>query len=371
MGQFINTYHTLTLEGITRSGEILRDYCSAQLSDKGIADWEIAIYQFCLDWLSSDDTIVAQTSGSTGTPKEIQIQKKHMVASAEKTIAYFNLEPGDTASLPLSANYIAGKMMLVRAFVGRLNIIGMAPCSNPIAELKQHVNFAPLVPMQVINALQTVKGEWPVDTIIIGGGAISDIYKEQLRLKQTAFYETYGMTETVSHIALKNISESSFLALKGVSFSSDERECLCIDAPDVVSEKIVTNDIVQLNSQTSFSFIGRYDNVINTGGIKLVPEKLEAKIVAHLKTPFVISSLPNDLLGEELVLVYTDPTLTKAKLSDIFRNTKLTKYEMPRKAILLSQLPLTETEKVKRACLKGLIAKADAQCIMKKIIFKP
>ena len=352
MGNVTLTYNQLTLHGISRQGKELEAFCVEELNKTETPDWLRDIYRFILNWLSDEDYIVAHTSGSTGKPKPIKLQKKHMVASAKKTVEYFNLDYRKKALLCLSANYIAGKMMLVRAFVGGFNLILAEPSGNPLKEVSQTIDFAAMVPLQVFNS----KGELgKVKEVIIGGGAVSDELKQQLLGLPTQFYETYGMTETVSHVAIRKIEKDNFCfkAMPNVEFRQDERACLVILAPDICHGKIITNDIVSLKSKCEFLFLGRYDNVINTGGVKIIPEEVERKLSKVIQVPFIISSLPDEKLGEKVVLV-----LKLGKETPGIDFSGLNKFETPKRIISIPEFPKTTTGKIQRNRIKELIEKA-------------
>ncbi len=353
MGEFVNSYRTLTVNGQSYSDETLKNFCNQNLEGK-TDDWEKSFYQFVLEWLNSEDEVSAHTSGSTGTPKAVRLKKKHMVASAQTTLDFFDLKEGMSALLPLSCDYIAGKMMVVRALVGGLNLILVQPDGNPLLNLKQKVNFAPLVPLQVINALETLT-EWPVDTVIIGGGALDESCKLQLQKIKPSFYETYGMTETVSHVAIRKVGDDCFRAVKGVMFSLDGRDCLVIDAPNVVEDKVVTNDLVELHDTGTFSFLGRYDHIINSGGLKIVPEQIEKKLTGVIEQDFIITAMPDKKLGECLVLVVETIDVRVDYLTVIKKQKLLPKYEIPKKVFYVPQFPRTDSNKIKRMEIKQML----------------
>ncbi|MCW3788585.1 AMP-binding protein [Plebeiibacterium sediminum] len=348
-------YNSITLNGAYLDGPQLVDYCKNELASKKTPDWLVDIYRFLLEWTNDSEEIKAHTSGSTGEPKLILLKKKHMIASAIKTNSFLNLSKEKSALLCLSANYIAGKMMIVRALVSGFNLITIQPSGNPLENLNHSIDFTAMVPLQVSNCIgEVLKGE-KVKQIIIGGGAISKTLVAKLRNSQTVCYETYGMTETVSHVAIKKVGDEVFEAMPGVAFSLDDRNCLVIEANDIADSVIVTNDIVNLISDQKFIWLGRFDNIINTGGIKVVPEEIEAKLTNRIPGQFYISSIPDVKLGEKLVLVVeennviNDISQIKALISH------LSNYEQPKQVCIVQKFPLTETDKIKRADLKQLI----------------
>lgn len=350
MGQnIINQFQRISLNGVVREGEQLKHFCLQELDQA--PEWLVHIYRFILEWLSPEDTVVAYTSGSTGTPKKVNLQKKHMIASARKTINYFGLTADHAVLLCLSANYIAGKMMLVRAFVGGFNLLCVEPSGTPLKLLSTPVDFVAMVSLQVFNSLNDFNGD--IKDVIIGGGAVSSALKTQLLGLPTRFYETYGMTETVSHVAIRKIGEkeSFFRAMSNVVFEQDERSCLKIIAPDICPENIITNDIVELIGKKEFKFVGRYDNIINSGGVKIIPEEVEKKLAKVLDVPFLISSMSHEKLGEQVVLVVEEGQ----DLSFPDFSLYLLKYQIPKKIVFIPKLPITNTGKVQRKVLKSIV----------------
>ncbi|MGV6829259.1 MAG: AMP-binding protein [Flavobacteriales bacterium] len=311
-------------------------------------DYEVAIGNFLEQWLNFEPTIKVKTSGSTGNPKEILLLKTQMIASAKATGNYFQLPESTKALLCLSANYIAGKMMLVRALVLGWDLHVVAPVKDALTQYDNSYDFVAMVPYQVhysIAALHKVK------KIIVGGGAISAELYNQLQQIPTKVFATYGMTETSTHIAVKRINgnqKSEFYeALPNVTFSIDSRNCLVIEAPYLFQNKIITNDVVQLVSSQIFKFLGRIDHVINSGGVKIIPEEVEKKIATFLKLPFIIAALNDDVLGEKVILIIENKDKVNIpNLSNAF--LQLTKYQIPKKIYTFSEFPYTETGKIKR-----------------------
>ncbi len=356
MGKFaMKNYDSITLNGVCHKGSKLVEFCNKEIENDSTPDWLVDIYRFILEWNNGSEHIEANTSGSTGEPKLIHLKKKHMIASALQTNSYFNLHKEKSALLCLSANYIAGKMMIVRAIVGEFNLITKQPSSNPLADLHRKIDFVALVPMQLSNCLNEIVQGDRVNNVIIGGGAISKTLVSAFRDSKTACYETYGMTETVSHVAIRKLGDEVFKAMPGVSFSLDKRECLVINANDITDSVIVTNDIVKLVSNQEFVWLGRFDNIINTGGIKVVPEEIEAKLANRIPGRFYISSVSDVKLGEKIVLVVEENN----PISDIVQIksliSQLAKYEQPRQLCVVEKFPITDTDKIKRKDLKLLI----------------
>lgn len=303
---------------------------------------EIDLGVFLLDWLDDKETIELTTSGTTGAPKVITIKKQSMVHSAIATGNFFNLHPQDKALLCLPARYIAGKMMIVRAMMLGLELDIMVPSSH-LDDLLPHkaYDFVAIVPLQAENSLDKLH---QFKKIIIGGAKVSDDLASKLKNIKSDIYETYGMTETITHIAAKKIGEAYFNVLEHVSISNDERNCLVIDAQSVSDEKVITNDIVEILNEKQFKWIGRYDNVINSGGIKLFPEQIEAKLTSKIGNRFFITSLPDDILGSKVVLIIEG----SEQVIDTTIFNSLDKFEKPKEILFVSEFVETETKKINR-----------------------
>ena len=313
--------------------------------------------KFLEEWLSFDSTVTVKTSGSTGVPKEIQLDKQKMVNSALATGGYFKAGVGTRALLCLSSDYIAGKMMLVRAMVLGWDIHVVAPQKDALTEYDNPYDFVAMVPLQLQHSIDSLD---KVKRLIVGGGAISRELEQQLQNKKTEVFATYGMTETITHVAVRRINgfakTNVFSALPNVKFSTDARGCLVIDAPKVSDSTVVTNDLVKLHSPISFEWLGRFDNVINSGGVKIKPETVEAKLSVYIKVPFIITSEEDSELGERVILVLErSGNDSPPDYSEAF--SVLDAYERPKKVYSVSQFPYTETGKIKRSDLLQILKK--------------
>lgn len=310
--------------------------------------FERVIGNFISDWLDSNDYVLSKTSGSTGKPKTIKIKKQAMVNSAIATGDYFRLKPSDKALLCLPAQAISGRMMLVRAMILGLELDAIKPSKTLSIDQEKRYTFTAFTPMQLANNLDKIIN---IKTIIVGGAPVSYSLMENIKDSKVQIFETYGMTETVSHIAVKKLNgfkaskaDSVFKVLPGINISKDDRDCLVIDAPNITSEKVVTNDIVRLTGEGSFEWLGRLDNVINSGGVKLFPEIIETKLQAHISERFFISSLPDDELGEKLVLV------VEGQGKDFDRSIfkALDRFEVPKDVRFVENLIETHSGKIAR-----------------------
>ncbi len=314
--------------------------------EKG-ADFEKQIGHFLNEWFDDSDHITAQSSGTTGIPKTIQISKQAMVESARATGVFFSLKPGNTALLCLSTQYIAGKMMLVRALVLGLKIDCIPPSSNPLETIEKNYDFAAMVPMQAQNSIAKLNS---IKTLIIGGTRINPGLQNSLLKLKTAVFETFGMTETITHFAARRIGEEAFSLLPNIEISKDERDCLVIHAPRISDKNIVTNDLVSIFSETQFVYLGRIDSVVNSGGVKLFPEQIENKLATEIPSRFFVIGVPDPTLGEKLILVVEGEKFDIQET--IFQS--LNAFEKPKEIHFVFQFIETETGKINRN--KTLIA---------------
>ena len=306
---------------------------------------------FLKEWHNDSPTVLVHTSGSTGKPKPMLIEKRRMEASARITCGFLGLKAGDSALLCMSLDYIAGKMMVVRAQTCGLRLITVAPSGHPLETVAEPVDFAAMVPMQVYNSLQVPEERERLKAIkhlIIGGGAIDESMAQELKTFPNAVWSTYGMTETLSHIALRRLSGPKtsewYVPFEGVSLSSTDEGCLVIDAPAVHDGPLVTNDIVEL-SDKGFRILGRKDNVICSGGIKIQMEEVERLLRPYLTVPFMISKRPDEKFGEQVVLLTESMDIEGVK--SVCQRV-LPKYWQPRRYLHVDALPMTETGKPAR-----------------------
>ena len=315
-----------------------------------IDDYEIRA--FLEEWGNNELYIPVKTSGSTGKPKLIHLRKSDMIASAKLTGEYFNLKNGQTVLLCLPVKYIAGKMMVVRALVLGLNLVSVEPSSNPILNRFQSIKFAAMTPMQVSTILNKSPDKLNlIEQLIIGGAPVDSLLESKLQEVKTHCFSTYGMTESVTHIAVKILNGENkskyFKALPNITFHLNQYDCLVINAPHLSSSIITTSDIIKIIDKQSFKWVGRLDNAINSGGIKLHPEELETKISGLFhNTRFFFSSLPDELFGERLVLVIESQNNIHDLESSLGRILDL--FEMPKTIFYTDCFLETKTRKVDR-----------------------
>lgn len=335
-------------------------------------EFENKVKKFSEEWFSDSEMVKVQTSGSTGTPKVFEIEKKKMLHSAKMTCDFLSLKTGDKALICLPIEYISGKMMVVRSIERNLQLIVENPSLKPLENVSDTIDFCAMTPLQVENSLDKIH---LIKNLIIGGAAVSESLKEKITqtLKhnnaQTKIYETYGMSETLSHIALKEIypySDEYFTAFKNVEISLDERGCLKIFAPKLNAEVLQTNDLVEFThfddtqcNNRKFKFLGRIDNVINSGGAKIFPEQLEALLKKEISNELVFLGLKDEFLGEKLVLVIENSRFKIQDLENIkyyISNIKFEKaFHKPKEIIFVDEIPRTPNEKVNRLELKKMI----------------
>lgn len=304
-------------------------------------DYEKPLGIFILDWFDPKPYLEMNTSGSTGVPKIIRVEKQAMVNSALATGDFFGLEPGKKVLHCLPTNYVAGKMMFVRGFILGLDMEFVAPSSHPMQDLDGNFDFCGMVPLQAKNSLSELHR---IKKLIVGGVKVHKSLENELEKLPVEIYETYGMTETITHIAAKRVGEAAFTVLPNVKISQDANHCLVIDAKNISSEKISTNDIVELVSETQFIFKGRFDNVINSGGIKLMPEQIEEKLSSLIPRRYFVFGQADDTLGEKLVLyVEGNPMPIEDSIFDV-----LDRYERPKDIQFIPEFKQTNTGKIIR-----------------------
>lgn len=319
----------------------------------------LSLNDFFTDWHSETPTLMVHTSGSTGRPKPLQVEKSKMLASARMTCDFLGLKPGDTALLCMSLDYIAGKMMVVRSLERRLQLLTVTPDGHPMATFRQKYPLAPvptfvaMVPMQVYNTLQMPQERellMQVRHLIIGGGAIDDSLERALKEFPHAVWSTYGMTETLSHIALRRLSgteaDTWYRPFKGVEVSLAADGCLVIDAPLVHDGALKTNDRACIDPQKGFRILGRKDNVIDSGGIKIQIEEVEQALQQCLQAPYMVTRRPDAKFGEIVVLLTEQTDLSQVAKAC---TAVLPRYWRPRLYLHVDHIPLTATGKPARA----------------------
>ncbi|SHF58049.1 O-succinylbenzoic acid--CoA ligase [Mariniphaga anaerophila] len=312
---------------------------------------------FLKTWYAPEDFVEVKTSGSTGIPKVIRLKKEFVAASAQRTIRFFHLKEGHRILHCLPLKYIAGKLMVVRALLGNLDLCMVEPTTDFAFLQNNKFRFAAMVPNQVSKILNTEPGEnsWirNIEQLLIGGSSVPQQVEKQLQNVSAACYSSYAMTETATHIALRKINgpdaDSFYHCLNDINVQISAKECLRISMPGLSTQYIETTDLAEVKDEKTFRILGRSDNVIISGGIKFSPEELEKKLEPFIKQPFLVSSKPHNSLGQQLVLVIEgteDKTLVE-QLMCICRQ-ELEKYEQPRQIVFIAEIPRTPTGKISR-----------------------
>ncbi|MDD7596373.1 MAG: AMP-binding protein [Prevotella sp.] len=342
--------------------------------------------EFISEWNNDAQTIHVQTSGSTGAPKKMNVRKDRMIESAKMTCDFLGLQPGDTALLCMNLDYIGAKMMVVRSLVRQLRLIQVAPSGHPLATVDVPITFAAMVPLQVFNSLQVPEEREKLRQIkhlIIGGGTVDDVLAAQLHDFPHAVWSTYGMTETLSHIALRRLnghqSSSWYTPLQGIKVTTNADECLVIDAPKLCDTPIVTNDIAEIRTTSTsegqnalaFRLIGRRDNVINSGGVKIQMEELERLMRPFLTMPYMVTKRKSEKFGEIVVLMVEreddgeGATFEEKSELPILQaihkllHRALPRYWEPRLYLSVDRIPMTETGKPNRALAQRMAENPD------------
>ena len=382
---------------------------------------KMTLQEFYSEWNSAEDSLLVHTSGSTGAPKPMMVEKQRMLNSARRTCDFLSLKRGDTAFLCMPLDFIAGKMVVVRTIERNMKLITVPPSNHPFRTLIENcrkkgenaeemvIDFAAMVPSQVFCSLSVPEERKMLERVkhlIIGGGAIDPELSDALQNLPNNVWSTYGMTETLSHIALRRVNgreasewyepfDSVNISLLPDENSKEGRGLLVIDAPEVSVSRLVTNDICELHADgRRFRILGRKDNVICSGGIKLQIEEIEAALHPFLNFPFCISRRHDRKFGEVAVLllapkgsesdialvgpesktvpecsgsnVALEGSESKAALSLHQKESILSllssafqtlpKYSVPKDIVFVPEIPLTATGKINRMACESLAA---------------
>lgn len=375
-------HHLYTAEQMSPSVQGERSWLQEHFTSVyGAESFELKLADFLAEWFNGSPLVNVMTSGSTGSPKRMQVSKEKMLNSARMTVEFLKLKSRDTAYLCMPLQYIAGKMMVVRALQAGLDLIVREPCGRPLLPLLEDNESAPvfaaMIPMQVYNTLQASKdaidsnkGEnaaslaqqeermlKDIKQLIIGGGAIDDNLGQSLLSFPHAVWSTYGMTETLSHIALRRLSGAAaslwYTPFAHVDLSLSQDQTLVIDAPLVADEQLITNDIVAFNELKQFRILGRKDNTINTGGVKVQIEEVENCLRPHLAVPFMITSCSDAKFGQIVVMLLE--TEQESVVKEAYQALEhLPPFWRAKLIFSVPALPLTGTGKPDRASAKRL-----------------
>ena len=360
MYQFDIDKQTITIEGKTYNSASFQNGNTLDFVSK--SDFHCQLFLFLKEWFSDSPTLIVKTSGSTGTPKEMVVEKERMMQSANLTCSFLQLQKEDTALLCMPLEYIAGKMMVVRSLIAGLNLYTVKPSGNPLKELDIVFDFAAMIPLQVYNTLRSDVGILRLEQIknlIIGGGSIDKELEEKLKDFPNPIYSTYGMTETLSHIALRQIngknSSLNYRTFNSVEVCLSEEKTLIINAPLVNKDTLYTNDVAEIYCDGTFRIIGRKDNIINSGGVKIQIEEIESLLKPYIKNDFAITSLPDSKFGEIIVL------LIQEHINLLEISNHLPHYYIPKKVFVVKEIPITKTGKKNRIEIKKLALKVNSK----------
>lgn len=345
----------LLLEGKAYTSEDIARLVAEGADSHPAAMWDL--YLFLNEWFSDAPVITVHTSGSTGTPKELVVRKEQMMQSARLTCEFLNLQAGDTALLCMNLRYIGAMMVVVRSLVAGLNLTVRPASGHPLADMAGPLKFAAMVPLQVYNTLHTPAEKEQLrqtEILIIGGGAVDEALAAEIKSLPIAVYSTYGMTETLSHIALRRLNGDSasdrYYPFPSVGLSLSSESTLIIKAPLVCDDVLHTNDIARIYPDGSFIILGRKDNVINSGGIKIQAEEVEKRLRPLIPVPFVITSVPDRRLGQAVTLLL-EGQWDMEELKNKIRAT-LPPYHRPKYIRMVESIPQTGNGKISRAgCL--------------------
>jgi len=342
----------------------IADIQSVEISTLSFSPYLQQTMAFCKEWLSGKEKFIVNTSGSTGTPKPIEISRTQMLESVRLTQVAFGLKGGEKALVCLHTDYIAGKMMLIRGLELGWQMLLQEPSSNPLEKITEPFDFVAFVPLQLQTILEKIPEKIQLlnqfKTIILGGAGISASLESLIQNLQVPVYHTYAMTETITHIATRLLNTEQkqpyFKVIEGVKIRLDERDCLCITSPTTNFEEITTNDIAEIIDNQYFKIIGRIDNIINSGGIKIQLENIEnqlEKVWEKLKIHqrFFCTGISDETFGQVLVLCIEGNILDKNTEYLIIKELSVfvNKYHLPKKIVYKEHFLETETGKIKRA----------------------
>lgn len=350
----------LLLEGKEYTSDDIARFVAEGAENYPSAIWDL--YLFLNEWFNDSPVITVHTSGSTGVPKELIARKDQMMQSARLTCEFLNLQAGDTALLCMNLRYIGAMMVVVRSLVAGLNLIVRPASGHPLSDISVSLKFAAMVPLQVYNTLHTREEKEQLkqtEILIIGGGAVDEALEAEIKSLPIAVYSTYGMTETLSHIALRRLNGNSasdhYYPFSSVELSLSPENTLVIKASLICDDILQTNDIARIYPDGSFIILGRKDNVINSGGIKIQAEEVEKLLRPFIPVPFVITSVPDPRLGQAVTLLFEgelDMEELKNKVQEI-----LSPYHRPKYIRMVDLIPQTGNGKINRVECRTLAEK--------------
>jgi len=347
------------LESLKINGKIIDAQTLVSDGWDGLKESERRPLQIIRDWLSGQSEFSFQTSGSTGTPKLCSFSREQIIASAERTLDFFQLNQGNTVLCCLNTEFVAGFMMIIRALVGKLNLVVTDPAADLWKDLEYAIDFAAVTPMQIESGMRNYPEKISkIGTLLIGGAAIHPLLDKQLEALPGRVYHSYAMTETLTHVALREVvgpsRSDTYTALPGVTFSVNENACLVLHNALPGIGVLETNDVVTLVSDTAFRWIGRRDNIINSGGIKFQVERVEKDIANILTTRgfqslFCLVAAPDTALTHKMIMLMEshENTMKQNEILNLLK-AELPKYHYPREILFVQEILLTKTGKIDR-----------------------
>ena len=345
---YTKVHNRFKLNGFNYSREGLKEVAYSFIKEGD--QYERFMGDFLMDWLDNSDSIYLETSGTTATPKKMVFQKQALVNSALATGNFFEVSVGDTALHCLPANFIAGKMMLIRAMILGFSLDLVSPARNPFHKNEKSYDFVAMTPMQASHSLAHMH---QIKTLIVGGAFVSKALQNALIASGVQAFETYGMTETLSHIAVRTLNDpiAEFRCLPHVKVHLDDRNCIVVNAPSIDVKDLVTNDQAEMIEKDRFRLLGRVDHVINSGGVKLHPEQIEGKLAEVFSHDFFIGSLPDAELGEKVTIIVKDiPNTDWNTFIDQVKSCKrLNAYECPKTLLVYANFVENHSGKIIRA----------------------
>jgi len=343
----------------------LRSRAKALSVDHAVPEWRRDLFTFIRMFLDKGgEAIIQKTSGTTGEPAKVNLKRSAMIRSAEMTLDFFRLQPGDPVLLCLPVRYIAGKMMVVRALAGGLRLVTTEPASRPLKQVSRTFRFASMVPLQVHESVQHGDPLSLLDQLLVGGGgAYPALLRELEKLERPVIHESFAMSETYSHFALRRVNgtspDSHFRLMEGVRIRRDQRGCLVVQVQGVTDGEVVTGDLVEIGRDgKGFRWMGRIDHVFKSGGIKVVPEVLEQRIGGWLKRPCLVLPEEDPGLGQRIVLlVETGGHPAPAGQWEELLRKKLPGHARPKRIVTVREFPRNSSFKPDRRAAAGLIGR--------------
>lgn len=340
------------IQGISYSKVELKQQAFHKMHDTNIPEWEREIWYCIHEYLYGDSIITLTTSGSTGTPKKIQYQKKYLRASALNTIHFFEIKEGSSIHLCMNAVYIGAKMMIIRALEANMHLTYSEPKADALIHINDPIALCACVPLQLYTLIhKQAKGNESISKLLVGGASINSKYIELLQDHTTMYYQSFGMTETLSHIAVRRLNPfaEAYTMLPSYSFHIDnDSQCMVIHAPQLGIESLYTHDIIRKISQISFVWLGRKDWVINSGGVKVHPEKVEAYINEQFNTECMVTSVHDPVLGDKVILLLTEDCTAEFSQIVDYLTHKIQRYEIPKKCFIIKTIFKTASGKIDR-----------------------